>query len=1160
MKSFNEIEPDDQLLGVVPEGPIRVVRLAAHGPTSATLTYRKPDGGFEEQLLVKKNLANISKFAQTGRTFTANGEDFKLALEAERIANSHYIDPFAAIAESSIEPYPHQIDAVYNILLQQHPIRFLLADDPGSGKTIMSGLLIKELMLRGSVSRCLVVAPGSLAEQWQDELRSKFELDFRLMSRAHIEGSYTGNPFADEPLWIARVDQIARSDDMLARTRAVEWDLVIVDEAHKMSAHVYPGKVEKTKRYELAEILRNRTRHFLLLSATPHNGKNDDFMAFMSLVDRDRFAGHLRRGEEVPDLEGVMRRVSKENLTDFEGKRLFPPREAVTLKYHLSNAEMDLYNKVTAYVRDGMAKAMKLRQERDNIRGFAIGFALAGLQRRLASSPAAINKSLARRYDRLRERLIEVRQNPNLISSTPTLPNRVSGHLGWDGYDPDDFTDEEREEFEDELLDGATAAKTIEELETELKELKPLVPLSEELRRRGDDAKWTQLREAVIRTNDVAITSASHKLIIFSEYVDTIEYLQQRLRDEFGQPESVLTIHGKLRRRERREVQDQFRVDPAARVLLATDAAGEGVNLQAAHMVVNYDLPWNPNRIEQRFGRVHRIGQKRKCFLWNMVADGTREGQVFERLFEKIERIRKAVGDSIYDVLGDAQLNRSLRDLLLHAISEGDDPKISAYMNEKLDTSFTEELENALKQQGLAKELGQSIASDEIRRDMERAKLRKLQPFHVRSFFLDSMTKFGGITRRREKGRFEITRVPVALRSRESFAGSQVHPRYGRVTFEPRFIQPAGQDRAELITPTHPLTRSLVASVRKELGQSLADGTVLVDPGNKTRETRTLYCLEHSVANGHGQMVSKRFQYVELLSSGDARDPGDTPHLDYEPVNVPEIGETARSYMRNSASRVSDDHARGWAIENFSQDHFEESQRVVSDRVSKSKRLVRQRLSAEIRQIDSRYNELSERERVESKNLNSAQLKRRADELEARLRQRIRELELESHLINKPPTVVAAAIVLPEYLVDSKGKGPVDVETQALRERTDRLAVQATIEVERSLGREPVELSHNNPGYDILSHDPVSRFEYFIEVKGYLPTTAQVNISATQVLHSKSAPERWRMALVEVPPEDNGGSLVKYLIDPFEDVEVGTLVAKVSANVSTLLARASDPV
>ena len=1158
MNSFREIEINDRLDGVIPGGPVQVVQLEIHGTTSATLTYRKPGGALEEQLVLANNLAEISKNAENKRSFAASGAEFKLALEAERIANSHFIDPFAAIAESSIEPYPHQIDAVYNILLQQHPIRFLLADDPGSGKTIMSGLLIKELMLRGSVNRCLVLAPGGLVEQWQDELRSKFELDFRLMSRSQIEGSFTGNPFSDEPCWIARVDQIARSDDMLARTRAVEWDLVIIDEAHKMSARVYPSKVEKTKRYELAEILRGRTRHFLLLSATPHSGKNDDFMAFMSLIDGDRFAGRLRPGEDVPDLDGVMRRVSKENLTDFAGQRLFPPREATTLKYELSTAEMDLYDKVTAYVRSGMAKALKMQNERNRIRGFAIGFALAGLQRRLASSPAAIQKSLARRFERLNKRLVEIRQNPTLIDSVQTFPQTINGARRLvDEFDPDDFTDAEREKLEDELLDGASAAQTVEELETELAELEPLVPLSDQLRRRGDDAKWRQLREAVIRANDVANPSETQKLIVFSEYVDTVEYLEQRLRAEFGRSEAVLTIHGKLRRHERREIQDRFRVDPEARVLLATDAAGEGVNLQAAHMVVNYDLPWNPNRIEQRFGRVHRIGQKRKCFLWNMVADGTREGQVFERLFEKIERIRKVVGDSVYDVLGDSQLNRSLRELLMRAISEADDPNVIEYMAEQLDTSFTEELQNALKQQGLAKELGQSISSDRIHREMERAKLRKLQPFHVQSFFLDSLSRFGGITRRREKGRFEIKRVPMALRSRRSFTGTMVHPRYGRITFEPQYVQSMGNSRADLITPTHTLTRSLVEAVRQKFGETLADGAVLIDPDNRTKDPRTLFCFEHTVIDGNGHTISKRFQYVELLPDGNVRDPGDTPHLNYEPINFSLVDDSIRNSVLSLAAKVSDNDARRWAIENFSHQHFEETQVAVADRVTKSKRLVRQRLSAEIRQLDSRYNQLLEREQLEAKNLNSSQVKLRADALEARLIQRTGELDLEAHLINKPPVVVAAAVVLPERLVASE---PNDQTPQELRERTDRLAIEATMETERALGRNPVELKHNNPGYDILSRDPRSDSEYFIEVKGYLPSTLQVNISATQVIHSKSAPERWRMSLVEVSPCDDDKARVKYLIDPFQEVEVGTVVAKVTADVSELLARASEPV
>ncbi|MXY00660.1 MAG: DUF3883 domain-containing protein [Chloroflexi bacterium] len=1149
LKNFSDIKPDDRLIGVIAEGPIAVIRIQSHGRNTATLTYERPDGGIDRRLIQRSELGGIARVAERGRPFSADGADFRLALEALRIAESHYIDPYAAVAESRIEPYPHQIEAVYEVLLRQQPISFVLADDPGAGKTIMSGLLIKELMLRGVVRRCLVIAPGSLVEQWQDELAGKFALDFRLMSRNQIEESYTGNPFAEDPLWIARIDQLARAEDMLARVGAVEWDLVIVDEAHKMAAHVYGSKVERTLAYQLGELLRERTRHLLLLTATPHNGKDNDFLAFMSLVDADRFAGRLRPGQKVPDLEGALRRKSKEKLTDFDGKPLFPRREARTLRYDLSDAEKDLYRKVTAYVRDGLAKAQRMRKERDEIRGLAVGFALTSLQRRLASSPAAIYRSLERRHRRLTERLDQLRREADSGVGGPDLGRWQRRAIF--GFDPDDYSDEDVQILEESLLEGATAARTVEELAVELEELSPLVPQAEALRRRRDDAKWRRLREAVVRDADDVSEGQPVKLIIFSEYVDTIEYLRDRLQDEFGRPDSVLVIHGRMRRQDRRQVQDQFRVDPIVRVLLATDAAGEGVNLQAANMVVNYDLPWNPNRIEQRFGRVHRIGQRRTCYLWNLLAEGTREGVVFDRLFAKIESIRAAVGnDSVYDILGDAELNRSLRELLERAIMEADSPESDAYMQQRLEDSFDRQFQNAMNQQALVPELRSVASTEQIRRDMDRAQLKKLQPYHVRAFFMQALRRFGGTARPRERGRFEITRVPAALRAGPSGA-SEVHLRYGRIAFERQYLRVRGRAEAELISPSHPLTRSLVEAVTEKYGQALQDGAMLQDPHDRTADARVLYCLEHSVADGTGTVISKRIQYVELLADGSARDPGDTPHLDYEPYPNQEMTRSVADSLATLGGTSLDEHARNWAIESLSAAHLAECQRAIGHHIAKTRRLVRRRMTEEIRHIDAEH---AARRR---KNAGPSPTRSpRGDELEARLSQRERELDCQAELISRPPVIRAAAIVIPQQMLSGSRPSP---NTQELRERTDRLAIVATLAAERRLGREPSEQPHANPGYDVLSRDPEDGREFFIEVKGHLPDTGEVSISATQILHSKSSPERWRLSLVEVPHGDESQPRVRYLKDPFEGIEIDSLVAKIQVRVNELEARSEDP-
>lgn len=495
-------------------------------------------------------------------------------------------------------------------------------------------------MLRGDLERCLIVAPGGLVEQWQDELREKFGMSFELLTRQLAEAEPDGSVFARHHLLIARMDQLSRSEDLKEQLEKADWDLVVVDEAHRMSAHYFGSELKKTKRYQLGELLGRHARHLLLMTATPHAGREEDFQLFMALLDTDRFEGRYRDAVHAVDTDGLMRRMVKEDLKTFEGKPLFPERLAYTVTYELSPGEKDLYDAVTQYVREEMNRADRLKQEGDNKRGFTVGFALTVLQRRLASSPEAILKSLERRRKRLEKRRNEMRYGDPAATDND-LARRLSEMLGRDLTDEDEIDDvpsSEAEEIESEVADAATAARTIAELDKELAILADLVEVARRVRHSGTDKKWTELRDLL--TDNTLITG--EKIIIFTEHRDTLEYLTGRIRDLLGRPEAVVTIHGGVRREERRKIMELFAQDVDTRVLVATDAAGEGLNLQRAHLMVNYDLPWNPNRIEQRFGRIHRIGQTEVCHLWNLVAGDTREGMVFAQLLGKIDEQRKA--------------------------------------------------------------------------------------------------------------------------------------------------------------------------------------------------------------------------------------------------------------------------------------------------------------------------------------------------------------------------------------------------------------------------------------------------------------------------------------------------------------------------------------
>ncbi len=1067
--ALTDLAKGKRLAGVVADGDVTVVAVETHDANSATLTYRTSDGQLGERIITTADLDVITEVSDRRWTFDADGASFRLASEARRMKWAHLADPFAAVDTSNIEPYPHQIDAVYNRFLEQKPLKFLLADDPGAGKTIMSGLLIRELMLRGDVARCLIVAPGSLVEQWQDELWDRFGLDFELMSRARIEESRTGNPFLEKNFLIARIDQLSRADDLMARVAVTEWDLVIVDEAHKMSAHQYGNEMRKTRRFELGELLRDHTRHLLLLSATPHNGKNEDFLAFMSLLDPERFAGRLRNGH-VPDVSDVMRRLVKENLRTFEGKRIFPQRFAHTLNFELSDAETALYEAVTTYVREGMNRAAKMQEEGDKRRGLIVGFALAGLQRRLASSPAAIYHSLRRRHERLTQDLEALRKLAERGAPVPIveLPKGVK-LADLEDYDVDDYDDEEREDLEDAVIDAATAAATAEELAAELIELAELVGLADQVRASGTDSKWVQLRE-LLRSGSFRQVEGARKLIVFSEHKDTLVYVAERIAAELGRPEAVVTIHGGIKRHDRKVIQDRFRVDPTVQVLVATDAAGEGVNLQVANLMVNYDLPWNPNRIEQRFGRIHRIGQQRPCHLWNMVAHETREGQVFQLLFQKIEEQRGTYGDQVYDVLGDSHINTSLQELLLRSIRDDDSPAHLQYMEEVIESDIGKQLEEILTERALVG-LGQESTNDTIRSLMEDAKTRRLQPWFVESFFTAALQLYGGRITRRETNRFEITRIPAAIRAQADSTRGPVHDRYHRVTFDKRHVTIDGAERAEMISPGTPLLATVVDKVLADHEGALQRGAILIDEQDPGTEPRLLVYLDHTVTDGrrqHGQrqVVSRRFQYVEIDRHGNATDPGGEPYIGYRPLDEEQREQLDQRLDLNWANATAESAARDWAIANLAGPHFDEIVAITTDRVQKVRVAVRERLEGEIRYWDQRAEEIKAQELDGKKpQLNSGRARARADEFETRLARRKLELDQEANLHNNPPTIVGAALIVPQGLID-RLNGAALSNDAADKLETDRRAVAAVMKAEVRLGRKYATMRNRIYGKD----------------------------------------------------------------------------------------------
>jgi superfamily II DNA or RNA helicase len=1151
MARLEDLTKGALLRGVLTDRAVKVVEVDWHGSNAITLTFTDDSTGKPGQELLYRDDEPRLTVEQAGRAWSmdAEGALFRLVSEAKRISLAYLFDPFLAVQTSNLDALPHQIDAVYSKMLPRQPLRYLLADDPGAGKTIMAGLFCKELMIRGDVERCLIIAPGSLVEQWQDELWQKFGLNFEILTKDMIEAARSGNPFGEKKLLIARLDHLSRNEDLQAKLEASDWDLVVVDEAHKMSAHYLGGEIKETKRYKLGRLAGSVTRHFLLMTATPHAGIEEDFHLFLALLDADRFEGKPRGTTHTVDTSDLMRRLVKEKLLKFDGTPLFPERRSYTAIYPLSDGEALLYKRVTEYVQEEMNRAERLKAEGEGRRGAVVGFALTALQRRLASSPEAIYQSLARRRRRLENRIAEerVRKRGGEVAAelgTPSVPDEFRG-LDED-FDIDDLPEGEMEELEEELVDQASAARTIAELEYEIATLGQLEELARQVRASGTDRKWEELSELLQHTPEMFDAHGERrKLIVFSEHRDTLNYLVDKLRSLLGREEAVVAIHGGVPRDERRKVQEAFVQDKDVLVLVATDAAGEGINLQRAHLMVNYDLPWNPNRIEQRFGRVHRIGQKEICHLWNLVAEDTREGEVFKRLFDKLDEQRKALGDQVFDVLGESFRGKSLRELLIDAVRYGDDPVQKLRLRTVVDATVGDALREIVHERALVSDVMSAGDVERIRDEMERAEARKLQPHFIRSFFLEAFALLGGAVREREPGRFEITHVPAELRRRDRQIGlgAPLLRRYERVTFEKELIAVEGRPLARYVTPGHPLLDGTIDVIIERYDSMLRQGAVLIDETDPGETPRVLVYLQHAVvdgrtdAAGNRRVVSKRFEYVDVDPDGDARHAGWAPYLDCRPATAEEVallkhvieGDWVRADLEANAFDHGVELARA---------HLDEVRRRTVDRVERTTSAVRDRLTSQIQYWDHRALQLKDRElagKLPSSGMNSARARQRADDLEARLKRRLEELEAERQLSPLPPVVAGGALVVPAGLLASTLGAPADQIADHARERsiTERAAVDAVVEAERRIGRHPKEMPPNNKGFDVESKDDAGTL-WFIEVKGRIAGAETFTITRSEIGVGRNKPEAHLLALVEV--EDSVAREVRYLRRAFEEV------------------------
>jgi len=1002
-----------------------------------------------------------------------------LGVEALRLGLAYEYDPYFALSIARVDPLPHQLEAVYDYFLQLPRIRFLLADDPGAGKTIMAGLLIKELKIRGLIKRTLIVTPASLSFQWQREMKDKFRENFEIIRSDVLRANYGSNPWQEKNQVITSVSWVSRVDDANESLLRSQWDLIIVDEAHKMSAY---STDKKTLAYQLGEALSERTDHYLLMTATPHKGDPENFCLFLSLLDKDVY-GDVQSLEEAMkrrDAPFYLRRI-KEALVTFPDpetgkvKTLFTKRNVQTTEFQIDDDEWEFYDALTRYVEDQSIKAAS----DDSPRGRALGFTMAMLQRRIASSVYAVRRTLER---------MKAKREKILADPEAYRQEQISRKL------PEDFEDlpeEEREEIVAQLEDVVASIDPVA-LREEILQLGKLIVQACELEEREVERKLVVLKDVL--TMRGVFSDPKMKLLLFTEHKDTLDFLAGDGKE--GRPLgklvkwglSVTQIHGGMKIGDRDSpgtriyAEREFREN--CQVLVATEAAGEGINLQFCWLMVNYDIPWNPMRLEQRMGRIHRYGQEKDCLILNFVSTNTREGRVLQKLFERIKKIEddldpKRTG-TVFNVLGDVfssnQLERMLRDMYARNLTED---VIKSRIVEQVDTDrFRKITHSAL--EGLAK---RELNLSAILGKSAEAKERRLVPEVVEDFFLQAAPVTGLYPKEIQKDKhiYRIGRIPRTLWP----LGERLESRFGKLgreykqaAFDKRFL--TDDPTLEWITPGHALFECVREDVWERVQDDLSRGTVFFDINSK--QPGRLDVFSAAIRDGRGNVLHRRLFVVQTEMTGAMTVRQPTLFLDLVPG--PQGSATPDDSSLPDLGRV--EHA---VVEDALQPFLEEISVQREKEISTIAKHVEISLNALIDRQNLHMAELMEQQQKgDASPLLAANIKTtedRLDELNGRLERRRVELKQERHCTISDIRHHGRAWVLPHPERMSPGIAPMVRD-----EEIERIAVQAVIGHEEARGWKVESVEKDNRGFDLISRkphpeDPQTAIEVrFIEVKG----------------------------------------------------------------------------
>ncbi|MBE7469128.1 MAG: DUF3883 domain-containing protein [Anaerolineales bacterium] len=1064
-------------------------------------------------------LAQIEILERNPVALTDNAEDFFFLIEAHRLRLAYQFDPQLAVSISQVDPLPHQIEAVYHYVLESPRIRFLIADDPGAGKTIMAGLILKELQYRRLVRRVLIVAPGHLKYQWQREMKERFGLSFAIVDRARMESAWGENAWTERDLCITSIDFI-KQDSVRATLNSATWDMVFVDEAHKLSAYAYQGrervKIDKTKRYQAGEILSRQTNHLMFLTATPHRGDEENFRLFLDLLRPGFFAQTelLKESVEHKDNPVFVRRL-KEDLRRFDGTTIFPPRYVHTVPFRLTEAETNLYNHVTNYVRNYFDRAKENR---------SISFALMILQRRLTSSSHAVYESLKRRKDRLEALLV--------------LPERIrqdEDYLRLRDLDEDDLadmSDDERQQLE-ERLENLTIAKNIDDVKLEIEQLEGLIVQAEQVRAQEIESKLVGLRDHVLKnlSPPVGGNKGGRKLLIFTEFRDTLNYLVEKLQN-WGY--AVTTIHGHMNMDARIAAEREFR--DKTQIMVATEAAGEGINLQFCSWMVNYDIPWNPNRLEQRMGRIHRYGQQYEVHIWNMITRDTREGQILDRIFEKLERMKEALGsDRVFDIIGELIPDTRLDELLREAVFS---QRRIEEIEMKIEAVDAQSLQQTLERVFMTSLATRHINYTGLLQEKLAAEENRLVPEYVEDYFLRAFRRLGGQIERRGET-YAITSVPYELRQWGEVYDfkatyGQIFREYRHITFEKAYAQK--HPEAEFAAPGHPLLEAINETILTTFGGHAENYAVFGDP--EGQREGVFWFVQGEVSDGTGQPAGKRVFCLYQATDGTIQTVNSAILWDHEPLPSPP-GRGVGGEGGGPPPQIRTLLEQRQAIEDYivTQILFPFQAEIEARREKESR--IKEKYG--LRSLDYLIQESNQKIlEYEMRQASGEQIglpllneQRNLEQLQQRRAALAREIQLERNLTVGEPRILGAAVVVPLAQAEEKAKAEAKVKGKIKEERAsysaldsasmhrdeeiEAVGMQVALQYEHDQGWQPEDVSGENHGFDLRStlYNPDGSYSdiRYIEVKARAQTGA-IRLSSNEWKKARHFGEKFWLYVV----------------------------------------------